>query len=165
MILLINGPFGVGKTTVARTLVDRLSRAALFDPEHVGWFLRLAGSEHADFQDDPRWPGHVVRTARVMSAFCRTLVVPITLWRADRYDSIVRSLPNVLPVRLSAKEAEVRRRIESDPGSALAWRLEHLRPCLEAFQHGDFGLELATDGRTPSEVAGHIESLAKRTQP
>jgi hypothetical protein len=168
VILLINGPFGVGKTTVARILVGRLRRAVLFDPEHVGWWLRLAGSEHTDFQDDPRWPGHVVKTARVMRVFGRTLVMPITLWRSERFDAVVRGLKEFAPTiafRLSAAESELRRRIDADlkqPG-ARTWRLKHLRACLEAFSSGDFGLELPTDGFTAEQVATQIESAAKRS--
>ena len=40
MIVFINGPFGVGKTTVAERLVGRLPGSLLFDAELVGSFLR-----------------------------------------------------------------------------------------------------------------------------
>jgi methionine aminopeptidase len=52
MILLINGAFGVGKTTVARLLTQKFRRAVLYDPEHVGVILRLLGSKHTDLLED-----------------------------------------------------------------------------------------------------------------
>ena len=36
MIILINGPFGIGKTTTARLLVRRLPGAVVYNPEHTG---------------------------------------------------------------------------------------------------------------------------------
>ena len=40
MILLLNGAFGIGKTTVARVLVARMPNALLFDPEMIGLILQ-----------------------------------------------------------------------------------------------------------------------------
>jgi hypothetical protein len=36
MVLLLNGAFGIGKTTVSRLLVARSPRAVVFDPEWMG---------------------------------------------------------------------------------------------------------------------------------
>jgi hypothetical protein len=40
MVVLINGSFGVGKSTVAGLLRDRLPGSAVYDPERVGWVLQ-----------------------------------------------------------------------------------------------------------------------------
>jgi hypothetical protein len=40
VILLLNGAFGIGKTTVARVLVRRLPCAVLLDPELLGIALQ-----------------------------------------------------------------------------------------------------------------------------
>jgi hypothetical protein len=59
-ILLINGPFGVGKSTVASLIVEQIQSAMLFDPEIIGAFLhRLVGPEalSGDYQDLPWIPG------------------------------------------------------------------------------------------------------------
>ncbi|MDY0393289.1 AAA family ATPase [Virgibacillus halophilus] len=40
MIIMINGAFGVGKTTVANRLQKELDNSMIFDPEEVGFMLR-----------------------------------------------------------------------------------------------------------------------------
>src|SRR5687767_2126468 len=59
LILLLNGAFGIGKTSVARRLVARLPRAVLYDPEIIGIALqraaRIVGWNVPDFQDLRLW--------------------------------------------------------------------------------------------------------------
>src|SRR5262245_39754401 len=84
---MLNGAFGVGKTTVAETLVARLPNALLFDPELVGAVLRVftqgirSGDEDTDdFQDIALWRTLTVQTAAgLIGQYHRTLVVPMTL--------------------------------------------------------------------------------------
>ena len=40
MIYWINGPYGVGKTTIAKILKERPNKAYIFDPELVGNAIR-----------------------------------------------------------------------------------------------------------------------------
>ncbi len=62
MIVLINGSFGVGKSTVETLLRDKLPNSRIYDPELVGsalmrlpkW-IRLDGSGTDDFQDIALW--------------------------------------------------------------------------------------------------------------
>ena len=52
MFVLINGAFGVGKSTVARELRSLVPRSVIFDPEWVGPALqRIPGQGVSDFQD------------------------------------------------------------------------------------------------------------------
>jgi hypothetical protein len=63
VIVWLNGPFGVGKTTTARALLGAEPRWALFDAEHVGFMLRhvLAKRRPApDFQGWASWRRVVV---------------------------------------------------------------------------------------------------------
>ena len=51
MFVLINGAFGIGKSTVARELRSLLPRSVIFDPEWVGLALqRMPGSKPSDFR-------------------------------------------------------------------------------------------------------------------
>ena len=59
LIIWLNRPFGVGKSTTAHALLRRLPQAVLFDPEPCGTALRdtMANVQTAaDFQDLRPWP-------------------------------------------------------------------------------------------------------------
>ena len=63
MIIMINGAFGAGKTTMAHALCESLPGTMLFDPEEVGYMLRNVIPEErkqleapeGDFQDLDLW--------------------------------------------------------------------------------------------------------------
>jgi len=81
VIIWLNGPFGVGKTTVARIIVERLESTLLYDPELFGATLRavLAPMDVPDdFQELKAWPALVVRTAAVIqqTRACPSLARP-----------------------------------------------------------------------------------------
>lgn len=84
---MLNGSFGVGKSTVAQALVARLPAAMIFDPEMLGWSarkitegVRTEAEESDDFQDIALWRALVVASARELCHhYQRSLVVPMTL--------------------------------------------------------------------------------------
>src|SRR5215208_1921527 len=87
---MLNGSFGVGKTTTALALAQRLPGAHLFDAEDVGHFVRhiTTGLRHGaedtdDFQDIRIWPALTIATAEQMyHSYARPLIVPMTLANA-----------------------------------------------------------------------------------
>ena len=69
MIVFINGPFGVGKTTVARLLVQKMPLATMYDPEIIGGILRRVLSpltKVEDYQDITLWRRLGVGGARLI---------------------------------------------------------------------------------------------------
>jgi hypothetical protein len=81
MMIWINGAFGAGKTTLAEELHRRLPDALLFDPEYVGYLLRmwLPVPDSGDFQDIPLWRRLTAEFATGMTAdYGRTLIIPMT---------------------------------------------------------------------------------------
>jgi len=166
MILIINGPFGVGKTSVARVLVEKIPNAMLYDPEVSGSALRrvLGPVKKADdFQDYVLWRKLVVAVACILRAVsARTLVVPMTVWRRDYFDPNIAGLRRVDPdlrcFRLTASKDELVRRISSDSEDtgARGWRMSHAEVCIDVFKDSVFGVEVRTDSLAAAEVAGQI---------
>ena len=157
MIVWLNGPFGVGKTAVARALLDAKPAWSLLDPEVRGEELSRTSPGVADFQDLPAWRSAVVEDAvdRVGNG---DLVIPMTIWRLEYYREIMDGLKGadeVRPFRLTASEATMRERILNDGKErrAAEWRLDRLASGIDAFEDTAFGDHVATDGRTPDKVA------------
>jgi hypothetical protein len=166
MILLLNGPFGVGKTTTADLLARRLHGAAVYDPEVIGFVLRrMLRPVHrvADYQDLWLW-----RRATVWGAWVRRrrrhLIVPMALWRSDYFAETTGGLRRIdarlICVRLTASESTLRQRIESSSDTGAGrWRLDHVASGLQAATDPAFGIEVSTEGRTAAEVAEAIIRL------
>ena len=165
MIVFVNGPFGVGKTTVARLLAEKIPHAMLYDPEKFGAVLhKVLGPFHRveDFQEYALWRILLVGGARVLKKVsARTLVVPMTVWRRDLFGTITAGLHRVDELscfRLTASRDILVDLISSDSEDpeAYRWRMAHVEVCLRAALDPAFGTEIGTDSRTPAEVADQI---------
>jgi hypothetical protein len=103
MIVMINGSFGVGKTTVANLLCNALPKSAIYDPERVGSILtrlpkwtKLKGAGTGDFQDINLWRKSAVVVTRLFRFFVSgPVIVPMTFsnhaynrWQQHLADSI-----------------------------------------------------------------------------
>ncbi len=174
MILFINGPFGVGKTSVAKVLVQKMPHSMLYDPEVVGAVLhRILGpfGKAEDFQDYALWRPLVVEGARLLrKVSARTLLIPMTVWRRDLFDPIIAGLrrddEDLSYFRLTASRDVLLDRIASDTEDreAYAWRTAHVEVCLKSSRYPAFGTEICTDMRTPVEIADQIlKCLAVQT--
>jgi len=166
MIVFINGPFGVGKTTVARLLVRRMPHAAIYDPEIIGVVLRRVLSPFTkvkDYQDHTLWRRLVVGGARLLRTVSgRPLIVPMTVWKRNVFDSMVAGLrgadPDLSCFRLTVSREFLVDRISSDTEDreAYPWRTSHLEVSLKASRDPAFGREIPTEDRTPTQVADQI---------
>ena len=84
---MLNGPFGVGKSTIARTSRYRLPNSMIYDPEIVGAALhaltdgiRDPAEKTDDFQDLALWPSLTVLVATQLHQYYhRHLIVPMTI--------------------------------------------------------------------------------------
>src|SRR4030095_375871 len=102
MVIMINGSFGVGKTTVARLLRSALAGSLIYDPEWLGvgfmrvgkWF-RIPGWTTDDFQDIPVWRRSVCSGVRVFRTFAAgPVIVPMTFSSGEYFDEVLSGLRN-----------------------------------------------------------------------
>src|SRR6185295_1064457 len=100
MIVLINGSFGVGKTTVAKLLRKAFRGSTLYDPEWAGSVLmrlpkwtRLKGAGTDDFQDIELWRKSAVRGIELFRHLgSGSVLVPMTFSHRPYFDEIVAGL-------------------------------------------------------------------------
>lgn len=172
---MINGSFGVGKTTIAKMLRGSLPGSAIFDPEWAGFFLRrlprwikLKGSGSDDYQDIALWRRSAVEGVRLFRLFVSgPVIVPMAFSRRDYFDEVVRGIESIdselRVLCLKAGLATIRKRLVErgtqieGPGSE--WIARRIIECVEAHNDPHFGEPVETEGRSAREVA---EDIIKR---
>ena len=171
MIVLLNGSFGVGKTTVARLLRGRLAGSALYDPEWAGFVLmrlpswvKLAGSGTDDFQDIALWRRSAVAGTRLFRYFALgPVIVPMAFCRRAYFDEVVAGLrrldPELRVFCLKASLATVRQRLVGRGATTAreeAWLERRIIECARAHRDPRFGEPVETEGRSAGEVTEEI---------
>lgn len=166
MIIFINGSFGVGKTTVAELLVERLPNSLLFDPETVGYLLRSILKpivSFYDFQDLPQWRPLVVTVAsQLKEGYGRTLVMPMTIWYKPYFDEVIGGLRQIEPAFhhfcLLAPRETIHRRLaqRGTPPLQDSWLQERVERCTESLHAPEFATHIDTNEKTPEEIVTEI---------
>lgn len=178
MIVVLNGSFGVGKTTIARRLREVLRGSVVFDPEWAGvglmrvpgWVgLRGAGTD--DFQDIALWRKSAVVGARLFRFFARgPLIVPMTFTCRAYFDEVVEGLrrcdPELRVYCLRASLPTVQKRLEArgtkSTGPEAEWLARRIAECAEAHRDPHFGEPIATEARDAREVAAELVRRLQR---
>jgi chloramphenicol 3-O-phosphotransferase len=165
MILLLNGSFGIGKTTVARAIVSRLSRSVLFDPELIGMTLqripRLRGPVE-DFQDLASWRRLSIAGIRITRGVFSNVVVPMTFTNRAYLEEIRRGVaafePNIFHVCLVAPLPIVEARLRARGADRVrnAWEFRRAAECCDAHRSPDFSRHVDASERTTGELADAI---------
>jgi hypothetical protein len=166
VILWVNGPFGGGKTTTVRALLDARPDLAVFDTEWIGSMLEAPlGRKRPvdDFQDWPSWRELVIAALlSIDKAIGGTIVVPQTVLVEQYWDEIVEGLArgelDVRAVTLFASRAELEERIRSAAveESEVDWRLGRLADFEGAEWLTHRTRLVSTTARTPEQVANII---------
>jgi len=172
MIIMINGSFGAGKTTVARLICEAIPDSTFYDPEWVGSVLRrlprwipLTGSGTDDFQDINLWRRSVVTGIRLFRAFAAgPVIVPMTFTHYPYLDEIMVGIrrfdSDVRLFCLQASLATVKQRLAARgtpaEGPDGVWLARRIEEC--AAVHGDprFGEPIDTEERSAKAVVNEI---------
>jgi hypothetical protein len=172
MIVMINGSFGVGKTTVAKLLRDALKGGSIYDPEWAGMvmmrlprWVNLRGAGTGDFQDIDLWRRSAVAGVRLFRLFAPgPVIVPMTFSRRAYFDDVVEGLrrldPELNVFCLKASLPTVKKRLAARgtriEGPGAEWVSRRIVECAEAHRDPHFGEPVETEGRTAPEVAQDI---------
>ena len=166
MILIINGAFGVGKTTVGRLLRKQIAGSRLYNPEWAGSvlmripFFGFEGTGTDDFQDIGLWRNSVISGARMFRGVSGgTVIVPMAFSRRDYFDEIVSGMRRfdgeIRVFCLKAGMETIRKRLEQRGGDT-AWAIRKAQECVEAHEDEHFGEPVDTEGVSAEEVARDI---------
>lgn len=177
MILWVNGPFGGGKTTTVRALLETRTEFSVFDTEWIGAMLEAPLRQRLpvdDFQEWAAWRELVVASLlSIHDAIGGTIVVPQTVLVEHYWDEIVDGLGRggvgVEAVTLTADRGVLEERIRSDQveSSAAEWRLRRLADFETAEWLTRRTTLVSTMDRSPEQVADSVlhSVLGDRSDP
>ena len=174
LVVLLNGAFGVGKSTVARLLCDRLAGSRLYDPERIGYVMRrlprwFPGStaRFADYRVAPAWRAVTVRAIRASARRPRPLIVPMAL-ELELLDflrsALTRGGLRVIHVCLVAPERVVHERLAKRGVSPASAEGQWVYPrasaaCTEHATNDAFAQRIDTEGRDPHAIVDELVAL------
>lgn len=168
MIIMINGAFGAGKTSLSNMLIDKIPNSMIYDPEEVGFMVRKItngireeNEETDDFQDIELWRVLVVETARrVKEKYNKNLIVPMTIYKSQIFDYIKEGFEEIdsetFHFCLMASYDVIHRRLEMRGDTPGSWPFQKTERCLEAFKDEKFRTCINTEDRSIDEVCEKI---------
>ncbi|WP_100012344.1 AAA family ATPase [Lentibacillus sediminis] len=170
MIIMINGAFGVGKTTVANELLKEVSKSMIYDPEEIGFMLRniipenikRCEAETGDFQDLQLWKVFTVNVADfLIEKYRMNLIVPMTIRNQDNFQYIVNGFKNIdkhtYHFCLTASKEAIYERLRNRGEEEGNWCFQQTDKCLDAFKENDFGEYIDTENASVIEIIENIK--------
>lgn len=163
MIIWINGTFGVGKTTAAQGLQQRIKGSHVFDPELTGQLLRQQlpqADQPDDFQDAPLWRRLNLLLLEQLDQASAVILVPMTLTNSTYFEEIIGALRKtghqVHHVTLMASPKTVRRRLRSRFERGHSWGGKQAEDRLRELSHPLFSHHLQTDAMSKQQIVDAI---------
>ncbi len=171
MIILLNGTFGVGKSSTAEVLRSRLPNSMIFDPEMVGIMLRyvtegmrVKAEDTDDFQDITLWrPMTVTTAAYLQRQYGRALIIPMTLTNPTYFEEIRQGLSevdsNLHHFCLTASPETIQARLLERGDEAGCWAWQRVESGVVALRSEQFRVHVDTEHQAISEVVETILSF------
>lgn len=169
MIIMINGAFGVGKTTTANRLLKSIDNSMIFDPEEIGFMLRNIVTEDIksdeektdDFQALELWRTLTVKVAEELKRkYKRNLIIPMTIRNHDYYKFISNELKkidnNLYHFCLIAKRDTIYKRLVKRGDDKGSWAFQQADECFNNYIEHDFGDYIDTEENNEDEIVNLI---------
>lgn len=166
-IYWINGPYGVGKTTIANLLKNKLTKAYIFDPEQVGNAIRENYPKEMfkeTFEEYPLWlDTNYKLLSDIFNKYDGDIIVPMTLLKEESYLQIIKRLQddgiNVDYVFLDGDEQTLyHRMVELGREEPDGWCVKHIPICLRVQKEERHAIHINTIDKTPEEIVDQILS-------
>lgn len=174
MIIMINGAFGVGKTTVSNELQKEVENSMIFDPEEIGSLLgkilpvdvMALEAKTGDFQDLELWKQLTVTIAgHIIEQYKVNLIVPMTIRKVEYFNYIFDGLKQVdeqtYHFCLTAKEGTIFNRLKERGEEEGNWCFQQTSKCLEAYKEHDFGEYINTENVPVHTIVRTIKERLK----
>ncbi|WP_078551590.1 AAA family ATPase [Bacillus alkalicellulosilyticus] len=158
MIIMINGAFGVGKTTIANELQKKLKNSMVYDPEEIGYMLRnivpeeiqSREAETGDFQDFHLWKELTVEVAkRIVTKYTVDLIVPMTIHKIEYLQYIRNGFKDIdeetYHFCLTANKETIHKRLSERGEKEGNWCFQQTEKCLVAYREINFGEYIDTE--------------------
>lgn len=171
MIIMINGAFGVGKTTIASELVKDIENSMIFDPEEIGFMLRnilpqqtiQLEAKTGDFQDLELWKELTVQVAHsLLVKYKKNLIVPMTIRKPEYFlyikDGFSKLDSQTYHFCLTASKETIYGRLRHRGEEEGNWCFQQTDKCLTAFNEYNFGEYIDTDHVAIPSVIAEIKN-------
>lgn len=169
MIVMINGAFGVGKTTISNKLLKVIENSMLYDPEEVGYMLRniipeelkRLEAETGDFQDLQLWRELTVEVARLLiSTYNVNLIVPMTIRNPEYFNYIINGFNSIdgdtYHFCLTASKETIYERLRERGEEEGNWCFKQTDKCLKAYNNYNFGEYIDTENVSVNTIVDII---------
>jgi len=158
MIIMINGAFGVGKTTIANELQKELKNSMIYDPEEIGYMLRSVIPEEikrqeaktGDFQDLHLWKDLTVDVAKsIINKYKIDLIVPMTIRKSEYLQYVREGFKSIDDLTyhfcLTASKETIYERLRKRGEAEGNWCFLQTDKCLAAYEEYNFGEYIDTE--------------------
>lgn len=173
MIIWINGPYGVGKSTLVEALSKRIQPSFIFDAEKVGDAVRDNFPPQffrETYEEYPLWSEICCSLLKELDAVCGGCVlVPMTLVRQESCISIFETLKRqgigVKHILLDADNETIHDRILARGEEEGCWCMEQIGKCLDCQAELPCDCRLASAGRSVEELAEQVVHILRTAEP
>ena len=160
MIIWISGAYGVGKSTLAETLVNKMDHAIIFDAEMVGDAVRENYPDEpygVIYEDYPLWcEFNYMLLKDIHDNFHQDILVPMTLLRQNSYTKIIqRLLDDSIDTKLIILEGSyqcVHDRILARGEEEGCWCMENIEMSSSGSKALPNGYHILTDDKSVEEL-------------